>query len=132
MQLPTRTADTNCRKKWVKLCTTNEWHFHAIDAFAIASTRPAAHRFLPVAVLIVEKRVVARLTNSSSSKWRRSLPIEQIDERPVKRQQEDFDDEQFLVDVEANDAEQMDQNRASIRQETVNRTEEESQFQSQS
>ena len=42
-----------------------------------------------------------------------------IDERPVKRQQKDFDDEQFLVDVEANNAEQMDQNRASIRQKTV-------------
>jgi hypothetical protein len=46
---------------------------------------------------------------------------EQIDERPVRRQQKDFDDEQFLVYVEANDAEQMDQNRASIRQKTVTR-----------
>ena len=55
----------------------------------------------------------------------------QIDERPVKRQQKDFDDEQFLVDVEANDAEQMDQNRPSIRQKTVTRTEEEPQIKSQ-
>ena len=45
----------------------------------------------------------------------------QIDERPVKRQQKDFDDEQFLVYVEANVAEQMDQNRASIRKKTATR-----------
>ena len=45
----------------------------------------------------------------------------QIDGRPVKRQLKDFDDEQFLVYVEANDAEQMDQNRASICQKTVTR-----------
>lgn len=46
-----------------------------------------------------------------------------INERSIKRQQKYFDDEQFLVDVESNDAEEMDQNRLSIRQETVTWTE---------
>lgn len=56
-----RKPNTNDWINWDKSSTTIEWHFHIIDAFAIASVHSAASHFLPVPVLMVKKRVEVQL-----------------------------------------------------------------------